>query len=76
MRIGVDCTFSENGTVHVRRIKVSGSWRTVSQGRQWVDGHGRHILIMRPGAEVQEIVLLTGTLVWELVPRRSTPTIA
>lgn len=66
VRIGVDCTFSENGTVQVRRVKLGKSWVRVGQGRQWVDGNGRHILIMLPGEQVREIVQRPDTLIWEM----------
>lgn len=62
--IGVDCTFSANGTVHVRRIQVNDKWISVGQGRQWVDGNGRHLLIMLPGDQVREIVFRPDTLAW------------
>ena len=44
----------------------------VEQGRQWQDDDGRHVLIMRPGRQVEELLLSVETLRWELVPRRGT----
>ncbi len=66
VRIGVDCTFSESGTVQIRRIKLGKSWIGVGQGRQWQDGNGRHVLIMLPNERVSEIILHPDTLVWEM----------
>ncbi|MDX1662368.1 MAG: hypothetical protein R3272_01165 [Candidatus Promineifilaceae bacterium] len=66
--IGVDCLFEEDGTVRVRRIAVRGKWEGVEQGRQWQDEEGRHVLVMRHGATVQEIVLAPETLRWEIKP--------
>jgi hypothetical protein len=66
VRIGVDCTFSENGTVKVKRIKLGKSWLGVGQGRQWMDGNGRHALIMLPNNQVREIVQRPDTLIWEM----------
>jgi len=64
--IGVDCTFAANGTVRVRRILVDEKWIPVGQGRQWVDGDGRHLLIMLPGSQVRQIRLRADTLTWEM----------
>lgn len=65
MRLDVECQFSENGTVRVKRVKLGERWMSVGQGRQWQDGNGRHVLIMLPTEEVWEIVLRPDTLVWE-----------
>ena len=70
-RIAVDCTFSENGLVRVRRIRVADQWHNVEQGRQWLDANGRHLLVMFADGSVQEIVLRPDTLVWELLPRQT-----
>ncbi|NCF67874.1 MAG: hypothetical protein GWP61_18065 [Chloroflexi bacterium] len=70
-RIGVECTFEKDGRVRVRRVEVDDRWLAVEQGRQWVDEIGRHVLIMVPGGDVQEILLSANTLQWELVSRRS-----
>ncbi len=72
LRIGVDCRFTENGTVRVRRIKMGKSWIGVGQGRQWQDGNGRHLLIMLPSNISREIVLRPDTLIWELLPEPGT----
>lgn len=64
--IGVDCTFSSGGTVRVNRIKIGEKWRSVGQGRQWLDQYGRHVLIMLDGNEVREIVLRPDTMAWEM----------
>ena len=69
--IGVDCTFDEDGRVRVRRVKMGNSWLVVDPGRQWVDEHGRHALIMIPGGRVFEIVLSPETLSWNLVSVRT-----
>jgi hypothetical protein len=42
----------------------------VEQGRQWQDENGRHVLVMRPGRQVEELLLSGETLRWEIVPRR------
>ena len=68
LRIGVDCKFTENGTVRVRRVKMGKNWISVGQGRQWQDGNGRHVLIMLSNNGVREIVLRPDTLIWELLP--------
>ncbi len=65
--IGVECTFNEDGTVKVKKILLNGRWQPVGQGRQWVDGNGRHVLIMLPSDEVQELILQPSTLRWALV---------
>ena len=65
MAVEVDCTFGEDGRVRVRRIRLGRPWQPVEQGRQWVDGNGRHVLVMLNGA-VRELVLRADTLMWEL----------
>ena len=74
-QVAVDCTFNADGTVQVRRIARNGRWQTVEQGRQWVDGNGRSVLLMLPGGGVQTLVLRPATLRWELHPRRSGQTL-
>ena len=69
--IGVDCTFASNGAVQVRRVEMNGSWQSVGQGRQWLDQHGRHVLIMLPTNQVREIVLRPDTMAWEMEPGRN-----
>lgn len=64
--IGVDCTFSADGAVTVRRIQVGEQWRPVEQGRQWLDQHGRHVLVMLPGNQARQITLRPDTMAWEL----------
>jgi hypothetical protein len=68
--IAVDCTIGRNGRVWVRRIKPDDSWLVVEQGRQWHEEDGRHVLVMRPNGQVEELLLSAKTLRWELVPRR------
>jgi hypothetical protein len=68
--IGVDCTFTADGTVRVRRIQLDGRWQPVGQGRQWLDSDGRHVLIMLPEQRVAEIVLNAENMVWELRDQR------
>ncbi|MCA9933445.1 MAG: hypothetical protein H6662_14575 [Ardenticatenaceae bacterium] len=66
MVVGVDCTFAEDGAVRVRRMLLHGRWQSVEQGRQWLDGNGRHVLIMLPNNQVRELVLRSDTLLWEI----------
>ena len=66
-KIGVDCTFSPDGKVRVRRVQVEGQWQAVEQGRQWWDGNGRHLLIILPSNQVREILLRADTMTWEMV---------
>jgi hypothetical protein len=66
--VGVDCRFAMDGTVDVRRVYLDGQWQTVGQGRQWVDGAGRHVLIMLPGSQPREILLSAQTMTWQLLP--------
>ena len=72
--IAVDCLFTEDGTIRVRRIKVEDRWLTVEQGRQWQDDAGRHVLVMLDGRRVLEIVLSSETLAWELRARQGSGT--
>jgi hypothetical protein len=65
--IGVDCVTADDGVVRVRRVQISGKWHEVSQGRQWKEEDGRHVLIMFGGRDVREIVLRSETLTWELI---------
>lgn len=67
--IGVECHFSADGRVHVRRIERDGRWLPVGQGRQWVDNQGRHVLVMLPDESVLEIVQQAETLTWVIRPR-------
>ena len=73
--IGVECLIEQDGRVRVRRIQLDDQWLAVEQGRQWLDEHGRHVLITVPGGEVQEILLSTRSLQWEFVPRQGGPQI-
>jgi hypothetical protein len=63
--IGVDCIFQADGMVQVRRVQVDGRWQPVGQGRQWVDGYGRHILIMLPDNQPHELLLRKDSLTWD-----------
>ena len=65
--ISVDCTFRTDGSVRVRRVEIEGSWWSVGQGRQWVDGNGRHVLIMLPNNQIREIILRADSMTWEMV---------
>jgi hypothetical protein len=67
--IGVACRFAEDGAVQVERVLWYGRWQRVSQGRQWLDANGRHVLIMLPGEVVQELLLQASSLRWWLVER-------
>jgi hypothetical protein len=64
--IGVDCVFSPDGSVRIRRVQFRGKWKAVSQGRQWLDQHGRHVLIMLSANESREIVFRPDTMAWDL----------
>lgn len=75
MSITVDCTIGRNGRVWIRRIKPGDAWLAVEQGRQWQDKDGRHVLVMHPNGQVDELLLSTHTLRWELVPHRRAPQI-
>ena len=57
-------------TIHFPDILSSEDWLVVEQGRQWQDEDGRHVLVMRPGGQVEELLLSAQSLRWELVPRR------
>ena len=63
---GVDCVFDEEGTVRVRRIRVDEKWRPITQGRQWLDEAGRHVLVMLDDRDVLELLLPAQTLIWQL----------
>ena len=65
MAVEVDCTFSDDGRVRVRRIRLGRPWLPVEQGRQWADANGRHVLIMLPDG-ARELLLRADTLSWEL----------
>lgn len=67
MVIGVDCWFKPDGSVRVRRVAVEEDWIAVGQGRQWVDGNGRHVLIMLPHNQIRQITLRAATMTWEMV---------
>ncbi len=69
--IGVDCIFSINGSVQVRRILFGGKWQRVEQGRQWLDQAGRHVLIMLEEKEIREIVFRPDKMIWEMVKGRT-----
>ena len=66
--IPVECTFTADGQVQVRRVKMEGRWHAVGQGRQWQDADGRHVLIMLPADEVQELLLRADSLTWVVRP--------
>jgi hypothetical protein len=68
--IGVDCTFTPEGDVRVRRVALDGQWQAVGQGRQWLDDDGRHVLIMFHEQRVAEILLRADTMRWELRQQR------
>lgn len=64
--ISVDCIIAIDGRVSVRRIEIDGQWQAVEQGRQWTDDEGRHVLVMLPGQQVQEIVFRPERMNWIL----------
>lgn len=66
MNVAVECTFGEDGTVRLRRLRLHGRWQTVEQGRQWGDENGRHVLVMLAGGQVHEVVLNPATLTWSI----------
>lgn len=66
--VAVDCQFNEDGTLRVRRIRRHDTWIAISQGRQWQDDDGRHVLIMLDNLNVRELILSARTLRWELAP--------
>jgi len=68
--VTVDCLIDQDGRVRVRRVQFEDQWLPVEQGRQWIDENGRHVLIIVPGYDVQEILLPSRSLQWQLVPRR------
>ena len=68
--VGVECQFSEDGSVQVKKVQLNGRWQPVGQGRQWGDENGRHVLIMLPGEQVRELVLQPATLRWQLLNPR------
>lgn len=67
MGVSVDCSFADDGSVMVARVRQNGRWRQVGQGRQWVDANGRHALIQLPDQSIHELVLLRETLTWHWV---------
>jgi exosome complex RNA-binding protein Rrp4 len=69
--VTVDCTIGRNGRIWIKRIKLDDAWLVIEQGRQWQDENGRHVLVMRPGGQVEELLLSAKTLRWELMPRPS-----
>jgi len=69
--IGVEATFAKDGRCRIRRIQIDDNWVSVEQGRQWVDRQGRHVLVRRLGQSVQEILLSSETMTWQLVNGRS-----
>jgi len=68
MPVEVECRFEASGHVRVRRVNIIGRWQMVTQGRQWLDTEGRHVLVMLPelGEGVRELLLRADALVWEL----------
>lgn len=67
--VAVDCVFSADGVVQVRRIHLNGRWHPVEQGRQWQDAHGRSVLIMMPTGKTHKLLLHAGSLQWQLHTR-------
>lgn len=67
MDVAVECAFSEEGQIRVRRIRLGDRWLPVDQGRQWQDDDGRHVLVMLPGG-VRELLLHSRRLRWTLRP--------
>lgn len=69
--VAVDCQFNEDGALRVRRIRRQDTWIAISQGRQWQDDQGRHVLIMFDDRNVRELILNAQSLTWKLAPARS-----
>lgn len=67
--VGVDCSFDSSGRVRVRRIAFEGTWTPVAQGRQWLDEEGRHVLVMLPDEQIEELVLSARDLTWRVRTR-------
>lgn len=66
--IAVEAVFAADGTVQIRQVQIDEQWWAVGQGRQWVDGNGRHCLIMLPDHSVRELILQPETLAWVMKP--------
>jgi hypothetical protein len=64
--VGVDCIFNEEGKITVRRIAKDKQWIDISQGRQWVDGEGLHVLIMLTDDKAHELILEKSSMNWIL----------
>jgi hypothetical protein len=64
--VGVDCVFTKEGTIRVSRVQLGEEWRPVSQGRQWQDQSGRHMLIMLVGGEVRQLTFHSDRMTWDL----------
>lgn len=74
--VAVDCQFRKDGTIRVRRIKDGDLWRPVTQGRQWLDDRGRHVLIMIGDTNVRTLTLGAQSLIWQIAPDHSSRTTA
>ncbi len=72
MKVAVDCRFLADGAVQVRQVQIDGRWQSVGQGRQWLDEDGRHVLIMLPNDQIQQLTLRYDILAWEITPLTST----
>jgi len=64
--IGVACFFDEEGKIAVQRISMDNQWMVVSQGRQWVDEEGLHVLIMFADDQARELILESSSMNWKL----------
>jgi hypothetical protein len=63
--LSVECTFTADGRVQIRRIKIDTDWLSIEQGRQWADNSGRHVLIQLQGS-VRQLTLQPDTLIWHI----------
>ena len=70
--VGVACFFDEDGKITVRRIRMDNHWIEISQGRQWVDDKGLHVLIMLADDQVRELILKRSSMKWILKSVRGT----
>lgn len=72
--IEVTVRWDDQGKVYPSRFLWAGSlYQVESTGRQWRDETGLHVLVMIPGGQVFELVLLSRDLRWVLgsSPRRT-----
>ena len=64
--IGVDCRFLKDGSMIIKQIQLDDEWLPIEQGRQWLDGSGRHVLVRFLDGKTGEILLDPETMKWQL----------